>query len=93
MSLVHTVRHRKDYKRDVTFVYTLIHLDGYRLIMIIMIIIAGQAASEFLGLVLNRERNKKTQKRKGVKKKKNRKKKGGGGSSQISAMDSQYSNV
>ena len=47
MSVIHTVRHRKDYKRDVTFLCNLINLDGYRLIMII---IAGQAASEFSGL-------------------------------------------
>ena len=47
VSVIHTVRHRKDYKRDVAFLCTLINLDEYRLIMII---IAGRAASEFLCL-------------------------------------------
>ena len=42
-----TVRYRKDYKRDVTFVCSLINFDRHRLIMII---IAGRPASEFLGL-------------------------------------------
>ena len=55
------VRHRKDYKRDVTFLYTLINLDRHRLIMII---IAGRAASEFLGLH-KEPKNKTTKKRKG----------------------------
>ena len=55
MSVTHTVRHRKDYKRDVrkdykrdvAFLCTVINLDRHRLIMII---IAGRPASEFLGL-------------------------------------------
>ena len=47
MSVIHTVQYRKDYKKDVTFVCSLINFDRHRLIMII---IAGQAASEFLGL-------------------------------------------
>ena len=47
MSVIHTVRYRKDYKRDVTFVCSLINFDRHRLIMII---IAGRATSEFLGL-------------------------------------------
>ena len=47
MSVIHTVQYRKDYKRDVTFVCSLINFDRHRLIMII---IAGRPASEFLGL-------------------------------------------
>ena len=47
VSVIHTVRYRKDYKRDVTFVFSLINFDRHRLIMII---IAGRPASEFLGL-------------------------------------------
>ena len=45
VSVIHTVQYRKDYKRDVTFVCSLINFDR-----LIMIIIAGRAASVFLGL-------------------------------------------
>ena len=70
MSVIHTVRYRKDYKRDVTFVCSLINFDRHRLIMII---IAGRPASEFLCLHKLPRKNKKTKKRKGtVKKKKER---------------------
>ena len=47
VSVIHTVQYRKDYKKDVTFVCSLINFDRHRLVMII---IAGQAAGKFVGL-------------------------------------------
>ena len=71
VSVIHTVRYRKDHKRDVTFVCSLINFDRHRLIMMI---IAGRPASEFLCLHKLPRKNKKTKKRKGTIKKKEKKK-------------------
>ena len=74
VSVIHTVRYRKDHKRDVTFVCSLINFDRHRLIMKI---IAGRPASEFLCLhKLPRKKKRLRKERVQLKRKKKGKEKG-----------------